>query len=163
MAEHWVLDASPLISLGRIGYGSWLPQLADEVVTPAAVAAEVLAGPADEARQLVATGSIAVVQAPPAPPALLAWDLGAGETAVLAYALSHPGATVILDDGPARRCARALGVPLKGTLAIVILAKQQGLTVSASAVLHQLRARGFRLDDATVAQALRATVNEPWP
>ena len=57
-------------------------------------------------------------------PELAAWDLGAGETSVLAYSIAHPGWIALLDDGAARKCAKTFGVPLKGTLALIILAKK---------------------------------------
>jgi predicted nucleic acid-binding protein len=45
------------------------------------------------------------------------WDLGSGETQVLALALSRGGPEVVLDDRQARRCARSLGLATTGTLA----------------------------------------------
>lgn len=84
----------------------------------------------------------------------LAWDLGAGETAVLAYALAHPGWTAILDDGAARRCAKVFGVPHKGTLGVVLLAKQRGIIPAAREVLERLQANGFRIDRQVYAGAL---------
>ena len=35
----------------------------------------------------------------------LSWDFGAGESAVLAWCLAHPGSEAIIDDLSARRCA----------------------------------------------------------
>lgn len=43
------------------------------------------------------------VAAVPVPPAITAWDLGRGESAVLSWAATHPGASAILDDYAARR------------------------------------------------------------
>ena len=96
------------------------------------------------------------------PAELLAWDLGAGETGVLAYALAHSGSIAILDDGAARRCARSLSIPVKGTLGIILLARQRNIIPSAAEVLRILRANGFRLDDSVIAEALYATVGETW-
>jgi predicted nucleic acid-binding protein len=76
--------------------------------------------------------------------------------------MAKPGWTAILDDGAARRCARSFGVPIKGTLAIVILAKQQGLILSAAEVLRELLNNGFRLDKAIIREALARTVGETW-
>ncbi len=38
---------------------------------------------------------------------VLAWDLGAGESAVISLAETIPGSTAVLDDLAARRCAQA--------------------------------------------------------
>ena len=47
MAERWVLNASPLIVLGKIGQARLFAELAEAVVVPAAVMAEIAAGPAE--------------------------------------------------------------------------------------------------------------------
>jgi len=104
-----------------------------------------------------------IVDTPSPPAGILAWDLGAGETAVLAFALYKEGWTAILDDAAARRCALSFSLPFKGTLAVVLMAKQRGLISSAADVLHVLRAIGFRLDDETIREALISTVGEEWP
>jgi predicted nucleic acid-binding protein len=104
-----------------------------------------------------------VVETPVPPPALLAWDLGHGETAVLAYALANPGWIAVLDDRAARQCARSLSLALIGTLAVVILAKQHGLVESAAQVLQALRQAEFRLEDSLVREVLARTVGESWP
>jgi predicted nucleic acid-binding protein len=49
----------------------------------------------------------------------MAWDLGAGETAVLSYALANSGWTAVVDDNAARKCARSFAISAKGTLAVV--------------------------------------------
>ena len=162
MTERWVLNASPLIVLARVGQEHLFHTLADEVVVPRAVAVEIEAGPVDDpARQVIASGYFAIVDAAPVPE-ILAWDLGAGETAVLSYALREPGWTVILDDAAARKCARSFGLQLKGTLAVVILARQHGVIPSATDVLRSLLNVGFRLDENAIREALSRTVGERW-
>ncbi|MGD2157042.1 MAG: hypothetical protein PVG14_00185 [Anaerolineales bacterium] len=124
MSENWVLNASPLIALARVGLQGVFFDLTEQAVVPEAVAEEINAGPGDDpARRFLAEGRIPVVSATPPPAELLAWDLGAGKTAVLSYALTNPGWTVILDDGAARNCARSFSIPYKDTLAVVLLAK----------------------------------------
>jgi predicted nucleic acid-binding protein len=71
--------------------------------------------------------------------------------------------TAILDDAAARKCARSFSVQLKGTLAVVIMAKQKGVIPSAAAVIKNLITGGFRLDDEVVRAALAQTVEESWP
>lgn len=163
MTERWVINASPLIVLARIGREDFLFSVTDHVVVPRAVALEIEAGPADDrSKQLVTAGRFRIVDTPLPPSELSAWDLGPGETAVLSLALSEQGWTAILDDAAARRCARSFSVPLKGTLAVVILAKQRGLIPSAAEVIRSLQMAGFRLDDDTIQDALARTVREVW-
>ena len=103
------------------------------------------------------------MNAPPPPAEILAGGLGSGEIAVLSFALAEAGWTAILDDAAARRCACSFSLPAKGTLAVVLLARQQGLIDSAAEVLRSLRMTGFYLDDQTIREALMRTVGEEWP
>jgi predicted nucleic acid-binding protein len=160
--ERWVLNASPLIGLGRIDQTDLLLQLAEAIVIPRAVADEILAGPADDgARRALAKLESGIVHAA-ASPEILAWDLGAGETDVLSYALANDGWTAVIDDAIARKCARSFSLRTKGTLSIVISAKQRDLIPSAADVLRQLLRAGFHLADETIREALRRTVGESW-
>jgi predicted nucleic acid-binding protein len=162
VTERWVLNASPLIVLARVGQDYLFRALVEEVAIPRAVVAEIEAGPSgDSARAAIGGSHFKIVDAAPTPE-ILAWDLGAGETAVLSYAVAEPGWTVILDDASARKCAQSLNLRLKGTLAVVVLAKQRGLIASASDVLHALIETGFRLDEDVVREALARTVGEKW-
>ena len=57
MTDRWVVDASPLILLGKADELGWVMRLG-EVVIPQSVAAEISAGPDDDpARQWVETGA----------------------------------------------------------------------------------------------------------
>ena len=163
MPERWVLNASPLIVLAHVGREDVLLALAEQVVVPRAVALEIQAGPAgDPAQRVLTSGQFSIVETPPAPAEIVAWDLGAGEMAVLSFALAEPGWTAILDDASARKCARSFSIQVKGTLAIVLLAKQRGLIPSAADLLRALRTAGFRIDDDLVRVALSRTVGEEW-
>jgi len=68
-----------------------------------------------------------------------------------------------LDDAAARKCAHSFSIPVKGTLAVVLLAKQRGLIASAAELIQALVDVGFRLDEQTVRAALAHTVGETWP
>ena len=61
------------------------------------------------------------------PEEIAGWDLGRGESEVLAWARENPGHVAVLDDRAARRCAEILNVPLIGTVGILMRAKRQGL------------------------------------
>lgn len=68
VSEKWVLNASPLIVLARIGQEELFFRLADDIRVPQAVAGEIAAGPTeDRARRLLDSGRLAVL-ATPAPP-----------------------------------------------------------------------------------------------
>lgn len=80
--------------------------------------------------------------------------MGPGESAVLTWGYVNPSTEVIVDDLAARRCAVALGIPVRGTLGIVLNAKQKGAIPSARPVLEQLRLCGMYLSDRVMNQAL---------
>jgi predicted nucleic acid-binding protein len=163
IAEKWVINASPIIALARVGQVELLARLPEKAVVPQAVVEEVSQAPeSDPARLALESGVFKIVRSPAPVPEILAWDLGKGETAVLSYALAHPDYVAILDDGTARRCAHGFSLKLTGTLAVVILAKQHGLIESAAQVLYALRGADFRLDDAVIRNALARTVGESW-
>ena len=162
MSDLWVVNASPLIVLGKIGQLELLHQLPKEVVVPIAVANEIKAGPANDAAKIgVEAGMFQLVETQEPTPELAAWDLGAGETAVISYALEHPTWTAILDDGAARKCAVSFDIRVKGSLAIVILAKRRGLISSAKQTLRAMQEVGWRLDEHTIRDVLKG-IEEDW-
>jgi predicted nucleic acid-binding protein len=160
--ETWVINASPLISLGRIGRLDLLEHPDREIRIPDAVAREVLAAaPPDGARLAIESGFGAPLATVNVAPAVVEWGLGAGETSVVSLAIALAG-TAVLDDLEARRAARALGVKTIGTLGVVLLARRTGRIPSAADVVRELRRAGLRLDDALVRTALARFVGEPW-
>ncbi len=59
-----------------------------------------------------------------------------------------------MDDLAARRCARSLAIPVRGTLGLVLIAKQRKLIPAARPVLEQLRQAGMYLSDSVLNRAL---------
>lgn len=89
VAEKWVVNASPVIALARVGQADLLTRLPEQAVIPQAVEQELLHAPkGDPARRAVEDGMFKVIKTPSPLPEILAWDLGQGETAVLSYALA---------------------------------------------------------------------------
>jgi predicted nucleic acid-binding protein len=80
---------------------------------------------------------------------LLAWDLGAGESASLSLALESSEAWVVLDDRIARQAAGQLKIPLLGTAGILLRAKGAHQLEKVGPLLAQLASLGFRLKPET--------------
>ena len=60
----------------------------------------------------------------------------------------------IIDDGPARRCAEILGIPLSGTLGLVMTAKRRGMIPAARPVIATLKQHGMFLSEQAMDRAL---------
>ena len=83
------------------------------------------------------------------------WNLDSGESAVLSIALEQPGTQAVLDDLSARQCAQALGIPLLGTLGLILIAKQLGMIPEVRPLLDSLRHAGFYVSDGLVESVLK--------
>jgi predicted nucleic acid-binding protein len=156
MISRWVVNSSPLILLGKIDRVELLVKLSKELVIPAAVEREVRAQPEGDGllAHLVAFDTVAVAAETTIAANIGAWDLGAGESQVLALAVQMPQSRAVLDDLEARRCASSLSVPVIGTLGIILRAKSEGLIASARPVVNQLRAVGLYVTDDLIERAL---------
>ena len=156
MVSLWVVNASPIILLAKVGLVELLQNLGAAVVIPEAAEREIQRrGPTDAGVQALAQATwLLTVDPGPIPPAVSALGLGDGESAVLAYALANPSSGVILDDRAARNAAASLGISNQGTLAVVVFAKAHGLIPAARPVVEQLRQHGMYLSDQVMNQAL---------
>lgn len=150
-----VVDSSPLILAARAEVLHLLRAAGDRIVVPRAVVHEVKAKSGDPAADaLDALSWLEVVDAPTASSPLSRWGLGAGEDSVLTWAEQHPGSRAVLDDDRARRAARELGVPVIGTLGLVLAAKEAGRLVEARPLVERLVEAGMYLSPRLLAQAL---------
>lgn len=157
MAEPPACNASPLIILGRAGQLGLLRAVYGNSRCARSRCRRGLEGSAGDPAvvALQTAGWFLRVTVPGVPAAVAAWDLGPGESEVLAWGLAHPGCEVILDDRLGRRCARTLGIPVRGTVGVVVLAQQQGLIPAARSVLDALRGAGLFMTTELYDRALR--------
>ena len=156
MTNVWVVNAAPLIFLGKIGHLDLLERLAGNVMIPSGVAREVRRGPpSDPARQwLEGSARRLIRRTRSVSPVIAAWDLGLGESQVLHLTLGRAGSEAILDDRAARECAAALGVGFRGTISVLGLAKRRGLIPALRPLLDGLVAKGFYIARPILDRAL---------
>ena len=69
-------------------------------------------------------------------------------------ALARPGTEAILDDLAARWRAAALGVSVRGTQGLVLIAKRHGTLPAERPVLERLRCAGMYLSDRVIDETL---------
>ena len=113
MSEAWVVNASPLILFSRISRLDLIERVAPAILIPNAVIDEVRAGQ-DKDR----TASAALrwaeqyrVENDAVVASIEHWDLGFGESQVIAHSIAG-SRWAVLDDLAARRCAMAHAVPV---------------------------------------------------
>ena len=154
-----VFNASPLIVLAKAGLLNQIVSLAEQVIIPQTVVDEVVRvdDPADPARMWLERPSCPVSspESPPVPPFLAAWDLGAGESAVISVGSAWSGSMVVLDDLAARRCAQAHQIKVVGSLGLVLLGKRQGLIPRVADALEAIQRAGLFVSPQVVSTILR--------
>jgi predicted nucleic acid-binding protein len=157
VSSNWVVNASPLIVLGKVGLLTLLPRLAAALIIPASVAQEIEAGPShDPARNWLAQEGKETIRADGTiDQKIVAWDLGSGESAVLTWALQHSDCEAILDDRAARKCALVNGIPVRGSIGVILAARKRRLIPAAKPVLDDLVRAGLFIEDSLLREALR--------
>jgi predicted nucleic acid-binding protein len=154
-----VVDASPLILLGKIQRLELLGKIFSEVVVPFEVAREVKSGPRDDPAALwfMSPGSgVSFISEPNVLPEIEKWDLGKGESAVISFCVAGDSSyRAILDDRAGRRCAQVFGIRYMGTLGILIRAKNLGLIDDLEKDIFELQSVGANLSPALIQEALR--------
>ncbi len=173
-----VSNAGPLIALGKLGQLSLLLTLYGEILIPREVYHEVVINGlrlgADDALAvdfLVRQGHIRVVEVV-LPPTLPTWaqSLDAGEIEVIVLGQQQAADWVLVDDEHARKAARQVGLPLKGTVGLLLEAWRQGyLSLQAFELLIQeVNTRpdlwiSGQLCDRALEQARREATQRPHP
>jgi len=129
-----VSDASPLIILSKLGRLSLLTSLYDRVLVPQAVYQEAVVSGLQEGHtdaiavdHLVRLGHITVQSIEPLDQDQ-EWMTGidTGEAEVIALARNVGAEFALIDNAHARRAARLLGVPVRGTVGILLEAAAKG-------------------------------------
>lgn len=138
--------------MARAGYFDLLPQILSPIMVPRAVADEILAGPVGDPAITALTGAgwLSIVDLTPVVSSIATWRLGRGETEVLEIALRNAGTVAVLDDKAARRAATTLGIPLIGTLGLLVAATQSGLLPDFAIAAEAVMRAGLYADPATV-------------
>ncbi len=157
MSEVAFVDSSPLILLAAIGRAELLRSVADRVVVPAAVELEIRADVEDKTTPAPLRDATWIVKGAGATvsPEIAAWDLGSGESVVLALASQSPRGIAVIDDLAARHCAASLGIAMVGTVGVVVRAKRRGAITTARPIVEAVCAAGLYIADEIVERALR--------
>lgn len=151
-----VVNASPIISLAKIGHADLLLDLSGELVVPKGVFEEIVTyKESDPAIQWVTIRKEELIKDVTVPDKIFEWNLGKGESEVIAYSIKNKEFTVAIDDKAAKKCAELYGIKVKGTISIIVNAKSAGLIPEIKPLLLNLKSSGFRIADFVIDSALR--------
>ncbi len=156
-------DSGPLIALARLDLLAIPARLFGELLITATVWQEVMRGQSEaELARLsgaLAKGLLRVVNDPEQVPIALAEArLDDGERSALALALLH-AAVVLVDERRGRVCASEMGLPVIGTLGLLVQARGAGMLVRLRPLTDSLLASGYFLAQPLVDRML-ASVGE---
>jgi predicted nucleic acid-binding protein len=156
MSIEAIVNASPLICLDKIGALELLGSIYKYCWVTEEVLTEIRAGEGGAFldKKLRQYPWIKVIEVQETPERLIEWNLGRGETSMIAAALERPDLEVILDDRAAAKCARSFGLSLRGTIGVLLLAKKEGKLEEIKSSLDALRKAGLWLSESIYERAL---------
>lgn len=146
-----VSNSSALIALAQIGQLDLLPRLFGSILIPPAVAREV-------SPSLPILPSWIQVRRldRPVPSELARPRLDVGEREALALSIEAKATLLILDDFLARRTAQALGLPVTGTVGILVVAKERAFVGAVRPHLDKLIELGFFISKDLYRESLQS-------
>lgn len=153
-----VADAGPLIHLAAIGRIDLLDRLFGRVLVPQAVYQEVVVRGAGlpGSAEVAAAGwvEVAAAQRLDLVEALLGSGLHRGESEAIALAVERGADLLLIDERQGRLTARSMGIPVIGTLGVLVAAKEKGAIEAVGPLLDALRGSGLWLSDEIMARVL---------
>jgi len=122
-----VSNTTPIINLVGVGLLDVLAHIYGEVWIPEAVRAEYVVKATPTEPDLDALPWLVVHSVVPDQRVAGITRLGKGEIAAISLALASNARAILLDDRLARKTATNLGLPVVGTVAVLVRAKTAGL------------------------------------
>jgi predicted nucleic acid-binding protein len=150
-----VSNHTPLVALWTVARLHLLRDLYREVLIPPSVRDEFLATGDDNRRAALEAAPWLRCVAVNDPRRVMAHtSLDLGEAEALALAEETSAQLLVMDERKGRRLARRLGIPITGTIGVLLLAKERLLLLALAPVLDQLQEAGLYLSPPLVAKAL---------
>jgi len=156
MKQNWVIDASPLIILGKAELLETISALATSWLIPNGVIQEISQKSAVEPllAQLSQYAEVKCKKVPVIKPQIIRWNLDDGESEVITLAIKNAGYGVVLDDLQARKCATVLNLSLIGSLGLIVKAKKEGLLKTVKPAFEKLMISGLYIDKVLIETVL---------
>ncbi len=140
-----IVNSTPLIILCNIGKLEILKELYGAIMIPQAVYAEVTAKKDSACQQIVSADWIHVEQIQDQSDKMMYKSrLHEGEVEVMILAQeSKKVDLVVIDDNAAKKTAKYLGLPVTGTMGVLLKAKKRGVVKEIRPILESMKERGF--------------------
>lgn len=154
-----VSDSGPLIHLARAAHFDVLKILYGRVLVPPAVYHEVaVQGRGEDGSDELAQAAWVGRRRPRRGDLVTALGafLGRGEAEAIALAGERKGTLLLIDEAHGRRVARRMGIPIKGTLGILLDGYRAGHVGDLESAIARMRERGTWIDDEILAVILAA-------
>ena len=158
-----IVNSTPLIALCHVNRLDVLKELYGEVTIPQAVYDEisvkensVCKKTVDEALEWIHVQKIQNIMAK----AMFKSQLHDGEVEVMILAKEQDADIVIIDDQNAKKYAKYLGLPVTGTLGILIRAKQEGYIAELKPILDVMVQNGIYIKTSLIEHCLELVGEE---
>lgn len=140
-----IVNSTPLIALSKINRLELLKELYGEITIPEAVFHEVTAKNDGVRRKLLESGAWVHVQqiSDNRDKRMYKAKLHDGEVEVMILAQEAKADLVIIDDNAARKTAIYLGLPLTGTIGVLLRAKEKGLVHKIMPLIESMEQNGL--------------------
>ena len=140
-----IVNSTPLIALAKVDRLDLLRRMYGGAIIPEAVYREVTEKDDIAARRIRAAREWIEVRrvSPDLDRRMYRAKLHDGEVEVMLLAQEISADVVVIDDGAARRTAEYLGLPLTGTLGVLIKARQLGLLEAVMPIVRQMEQNGL--------------------
>ena len=140
-----IVNSTPLIALCKVNQLELLKELYAEITIPEAVFQEVTAKNDGVKRKLLENGAWIHVQAvsDTSDRRMYKAKLHDGEVEVMILAQEIKADLVIIDDNAARKTAVYLGLPLTGTIGVLLRAKTEGLISKVMPIVDSMEQNGL--------------------
>jgi len=148
-----VADSTPLVYLSRVGILHVLAALFGDVIVPRTVWNEAVERrPSARGIDALRLASWLRVVDDPSPEVDLGLD--PGETAAILVAETIQADLLLIDERAGRKVAHERGLAVRGTLGVLVHARQSGVLPALRPVFDALVAEGFRIAPALIREAL---------
>ena len=153
-----VVNTTPLIALSHVGLLHLLKQLYGEIIIPEAVYQELAIKKGSvcekEVNNFLSWIRVKKIENQMAKQ-MYKTQLHDGEVEVMILAKEIIADIVIIDDAKAKKHAKYLGLPVTGTLGILIKAKQKGYIDKLKPILYQMVQNGIYISQGLIEWCLK--------